>query len=187
MMYRLIVLLSLAGALIAQGPGGFGFPPGAAQPGTDLVKAYLSLTDSQIQGLQQFERQAANALQSTFQEIQQKQLTLQEQLDKGSTDAGALGKLLLDIESLRKRVSQTQENFRNQAVATLTAEQKTKLKTLEDAVKLQPAIGQAVGLLLLTPPQPATGGLGFGPLGGGRGRPGGGGPMRFGRPPRSDN
>ncbi len=181
MMLRMIVLLSLAGALFAQGPGRFGFPPGAAQPGTDQVKAYLSLTDSQIQGLQQIERQAASALQSTFQEIHQKQLTLQDQLDKGSTDAAALGKLLLDIESLHKRISQTQDSYRSQAVASLTADQKTKLKSLEDAMKLQPVIGQAVGLLLLTPPQPSAAGAGFGPLGAGRG------PMRFGRPPRFNN
>lgn len=188
MTIRMIALVALAAAVFAQGPAGRAFLPGPAQPGTDELKAYLALTDSQIQGLQQLQQQAATALQSIHQEIQQKQSTLQEQLSKGSTDAAALGKLLLDIDSLKKRATQTEESFRNQALATLTAAQKTKLKTLEDAEKLQPAIGQAVGLQLLAPLQPPAGVPGLGPFGLGPGVPArGGAPRRFGPPPRLDN
>ena len=173
MTLRIIALLAWAVAGFAQGPAGPGFPLGPPQPGTDLVKAFLTLTDSQIQGLQQLRTQTGDALQSIHQEIQQKQTTLQEQLSKGSTDAAALGKLLLDIEALRKRVTQTEETLHNQALGTLTAAQKAKLTALEDAVKLQPVIGQAAGLQLLTPPQLPMGGPG--PRG-----PAGRAPQRFG-------
>lgn len=180
MTLRIIALLAWAVAGFAQGPAGPGFPLGPPQPGTDLVKAFLTLTDSQIQGLQQLRTQTGDALQSIHQEIQQKQTTLQEQLSKGSTDAAALGKLLLDIEALRKRVTQTEETLHNQALGTLTAAQKAKLMTLEDAVKLQPVIGQAAGLQLLTPPQLPMGGPGVGPFGTGPRGPAGRAPRRFG-------
>lgn len=150
-------------------------PPAPAE-----LKAYLGLTDAQVQALQQIRQQEMDSLASTRDEIAQKQKSLRDQLQAGSTDAAALGRLLLDIQSLRKKIEDSQKTFRDQAVNQLTADQKTKLKALDDASKLEPTIRQAIGLNLLVPPTPtvAQGGAVFGPAG--PGRPGGFGPMGFG-------
>lgn len=192
MTLRMLPILALAAALLAQAP---------FQPAVDQIKAYLNLQDSQIQTLQQLRQQQMQAVQSTLSEMAAKQQSLREQLDRGSTDATALGKLLLEIEALRKRANVTDTSFRTQAVNVLTTEQKTKLAALEQAHKLAPAIQQAVALGLVTPPDPAAfpgpGVWGFGrgagspaagPLMGPRGRGMGpeAGPMRL-RTPRGSS
>jgi Spy/CpxP family protein refolding chaperone len=162
-------------------------------PDVSALKTYLSLTDSQITALQAIQKQQRTGVSDLHQQVQQKQQALNALLSGGSTDANAVGKLVLDIQALRKQIDTNASSFRAQAANVLTADQKTKLKTLDDASKLQPAISEAVFLLLLAPPTPAQGGLlgpggmgGFGVFGGPGGpRFGGraGGPAMFGRPP----
>jgi hypothetical protein len=74
-------------------------------------------------------------------------------LQKGGADAATAGKLLVDIQALQGSMSKTHESFSAQAANTLTADQKAKLKTLQDAVALMPAIHQASALGLLASPQ----------------------------------
>ena len=142
-----VLVAAVAGMLAAQAP---------VPPGVDALKSYLNLQDAQIQALQQLRQQEIQATQALFAELASKQQSLREQLDRGSTDAAALGKLLLDIEALRKRLVQSHETFRTQALGVLTAEQKTKLAALEEARKLQPAIRQAEALGLLAAPDPGV-------------------------------
>jgi Spy/CpxP family protein refolding chaperone len=148
-------------------------------PPVDQVKTYLSLTDQQVQQLQQLITSERQANQTRQQEIQTKQTQLQQLLTANSNDAAALGRLLIDIQALRRQVETTHTNFQTQAVALLNDAQKTKLKALDDASKLAPTIGQAVSLNLLTPARPPNAGApGIGGPGPGPGGPGGGmGPM----------
>ncbi|MBI3679090.1 MAG: Spy/CpxP family protein refolding chaperone [Acidobacteria bacterium] len=149
-------LLALSLPLLAQAPP---LPPGARQPRFDEIKNYLTLADAQMQQLQQITRMEAEANRSRAEEIGQKQKTLQEQLRAGSTDAAALGRLLVEIENLRRQADTASKSFHDQALNVLNAAQKTKLKTLEDASKLQSSIVQAVGLNLLERPAPGDGPL----------------------------
>lgn len=136
----------------------------SAQPSTSDVQTYLSLTDAQVQSLQQLRTQQRQALQSTFQQIRQKQQDLQNQLSSGSTDAAALGQLLVDIQTLKKSISTAQSSYNTQALAVLTADQKTKLQTLQSAAALRPQISEATALGLLTPPSGGAGSrMGMGP------------------------
>lgn len=130
---------------------------GAQTPPLDSVKSYLGLQDSQMQSLQQLRQQQFQAVHSALSELATKQQSLREQLDRGSTDAAALGKLLLEIEGVRKRIAQTQQSYVSQALNVLTAEQKSKLAALEQALKLEVAARQAVALGLLAPPEPEPG------------------------------
>jgi len=157
MKFRILSLLAAGTGLWAQG-----VLPAPPRPSFDELKTFLGLTDSQVQALQDLRRQEAQALQTIHQEIGQKERTLHEQIRGGSTDALAIGTLLLDIESLRKRVAATDGDLRAQAVNTLTPEQKTKLNLLQDAARLQPVIHQAVGLGLMTFPE-NSGGAVFNP------------------------
>jgi hypothetical protein len=86
---RAVVLITaVAGMLVAQAP---------APPPLDALKNYLNLQDSQIQALQQLRQQEMQAIAGRWSPSwRAKQQSLREQLDRGSTDAAALGKLLLD-------------------------------------------------------------------------------------------
>jgi len=141
----MLLLLALPVGLLAQAP---------PQPPIADLKSYLNLQDAQIQAFQQLRQTQMQATQGIHTEMASKQQALREQLDRGSTDAAALGKLLLEIEGLRKRLLQASETYRAQAVNILTAEQKSKLAALEQAQKLEPAVRQAQMLGLLLPPEP---------------------------------
>jgi Spy/CpxP family protein refolding chaperone len=138
-----------------------GTPPG--QPPTDQAQAYLNLTSAQITQLQSLQQQRMTAIQSTVQQISQKQQTLQQQASSGTATAAALGQLLLDIQTLHKQIDSTNSSFQAQAVKLLTADQATKLKALQAAADLAPTIQQAAGLQLLTPPANAQSGGPGGP------------------------
>ena len=152
----LIVVTAFAASLLAQPP--MALPgPGTMQPRTDAIKAYLSLTDSQIQSRQQLQTQERQALQTLLQQVRQKQDALQSLLQKGGADAATLGVLLLEIQNLRTTIASKESGLNGQAVNILTADQRTKLKTLQDLSQLLPAISEATGLHLLAPPQNANG------------------------------
>ncbi len=137
-------------------PGGPGMPgqPGgqARQPNLDELKAVLGLTDQQVERLIGLQRERQQANRSAFLQIAERQNTL-AQLLSPSADPAALGRVLIDMENLKLQVRQNDERYEQLSRDVLTADQKTKLKTLEDALKLQPAIGQAVALQLIEPPR----------------------------------
>lgn len=162
-MRLLISALLVAGALLAQGGGPrrafvaggeFIGPPG--QPRLAEIKAYLSLTDSQVQALQQLQKQESDSVRPIFTQMQQKQEALHDALSK-SKDAASIGQMMLDIEVLRKQIQDINKKSHDQAVISLTADQKNKLAKLEEATKLQSTIHQAVGLSLLDLPVPSEG------------------------------
>lgn len=194
-MRKLRMLLPLAGLGVAlaqmpgggpRGPMGPGRMQGAQAPVVQFteLKSYLNLTDAQVQQIQQAQKQTATDLQAIFTQVQDKQKALRALLDGGTTDAAAVGKLMLEINALHKQIQQAATTRQTTALSFLTGDQKTKLKSLEDALKLQPAIHQAMALGLLTPPQGAQGPRGMGLFGEGPGMGGfgfGAGPMNFGR------
>jgi hypothetical protein len=165
---RIVIMLATAASLLAQRP----------EPSLDALKTYLNLTDSQVQGLQQIQQQEWQANRTTLQTIRQSQANLDSMLQKGGADAATTGKLMMDIQALRGNISKTHDSFSAQAANTLTADQKAKLKTLQDAMALMPAIHQASALGLLASPQG-----GSGPSSATRFR---GGPRMHGPPPPSN-
>jgi len=130
---------------VAPGPDGRG-PQG---PQFEELKSALGLTDTQIDQLRQLQQDKRQASRPLFEQIGDKQRALGEALQAGSTDAAALGRFLIDIESLRRQTQTVAESFRTQALALLDSAQKAKLAALEEAAKLQPAIHQAAALDLL--------------------------------------
>lgn len=157
--------LAVLGVALAQGPMGMrgfrqhpGAPPAmAAAPGFTELKAYLNLTDSQIQSIQQAQQKAMESQRSVIEQIQSKHQTLQDLLDKGTTDAAAVGKLMIEIRTLQQQIEQARTATRTQLLGFLTTEQKTKLTALEQAAKLWPLIQQGAMLGLLEPPAPGPG------------------------------
>jgi hypothetical protein len=172
-----IAIATLAAAAYAQT---------GSQPASSYteIKAYLNLTDTQITGIQAVQKQLDTATSNLQQQIQTKETDLQTKLTAGASDAATVGRLLIDITALRKQIDTQSSPFRDQAKNLLTADQKTKLKTLEDASKLEPQIRQATQLLLLAPVTATTQGIpGVGGSGGrGPGGRGFGGPADLGIP-----
>ncbi len=134
-------------------------------PDVSDLKTFLGLTDTQVTQLRELRQQERQALRSVVQQVAEKHRALREALQAGSTDATALGRLLVDIQNLRRQIQTTDESFRSQALALLRADQKAKLAQLEAAAKLAPAIRQATALNLLAPPAGAGLGLGLGRFG----------------------
>ena len=195
-MKKLRMMLPLAAMTIAWAQP---YGPGPQAPAFDNLKTYLGISDTTIQSIQQAIQKTQSTIQPLVQQIGEKHRAVADLLAKGSTDAAAIGKLILDAEAIRKQIRTQHDALQSTAQSFLTADQKTKLKALEDAAKLAPAIHEAVGLHLVTGPEGAgPGGPGMGPgmgpgnMGGGRGPgvgpmgPGfGSGFMPRGRTPRS--
>lgn len=165
---RFLILIATAGCMLAQSPD---LPP------ADALKAYLNLTDSQVQALQQIHEQDRHANRATIQKMRQTQANLDDLLQKGGADAATTGRMVLDIQEMQTSLKKTRGSFNAQAANTLTPEQKTKLAALQGALQLMPAIHEAASFGLLALPEEGSGM-------GGRGR-GPGGPGRHGPPPRN--
>lgn len=185
-MKRLIVAaLALALGAWAQGPRGGGFGPGgsagmgapggmggpggmgmmgqgiaAASP--DALKEYLALTDSQVTQLKDLRTKRFEAAKPIMEQIRTKSQELKTLLDGANPDPAKVGQLTVEIKQLREQVRNLRTSDQDAALAILTPEQKTKLKALEDALKLMPAAHQAVGLGLLEAPERPAGNRLFG-------------------------
>ncbi len=169
MRLKAILLALVAAVAFAQGPMGPGGPGGPGTPSGqtpqmkfDELKAYLGLQDAQITQIQQIQKQAMESARTVMTQIRDKEQGLRDLLTKGTTDAAAVGKLVLEIDTLRKQIRKSRDTAHDAAVAVLFADQKTKLTALESAAKLAPAIAQAHALALLTPPAAGQGGFGGG-------------------------
>jgi hypothetical protein len=136
---------------------------GTSVPAYTELKQYLSLTDAQLQTLQTILDNRSQAVQNIYTQISQKNETLSQLLNSDSGTVAQLGQLLLDIRSLQKRLPLNDAPYKTQAVSVLTADQKTKLPKLAEALQLQTTAGQAGMLLLIE--TPVTGPPGILPIG----------------------
>jgi Spy/CpxP family protein refolding chaperone len=146
MLKQTLLSLTLITAAMAQPPGA-----GAGPDFTD-IKTYMNFTDAHLASIRQAGETARTANQTTRQQVAQKQTALNTLIANGSTDAAAIGRAMLEIAALRKTMDANLAKAREQALSFLSADQKTKLKALEDAEKLREEIGQAHALQLLAPP-----------------------------------
>jgi len=151
---------ALAASLLAQPPAG-GPGPKQMRPNQDQIKDHLNLSDSQIQTLEQIRRQTMDAIRPLMQQIGEKHGALNDLMQKGGADPATVGKLVLEIDALQKSISQKQSSATDEARNSLTADQRAKLKALDDVRKAMPAIDQATALNLLTPLGPPMRGPGM--------------------------
>jgi Spy/CpxP family protein refolding chaperone len=119
---------------------------------TCVGQSRFPLTDAQRQNLSSMRKQHREAAETSMQDLHARERSLREQVKAGSTDAATLGRLLIDIETSRKQMEASRKAFREQMVGTLSAEQKARLKVLEEARGLASEIHQAERLGLLDAP-----------------------------------
>lgn len=173
-----LAVLLCAGMLVAQ--------QGAPDRGrrnmmqTDQLRAYLGLTDQQMQELQGVQSSFREAARPLMQQIADKANALRQARQQNPVDSALVSQLQGDLKGLRDQVESLRTQYRTQAQGFLTADQKAKLDALEKALELMPAARQAVGLNLLEAPAGAAE-WAPGPMP--RGRRAGGG-LPAGAPPR---
>ena len=154
-MKKLLLFVCLgAMTVFAQGPG----------PGTILpfplfppeLQKYLDLGNTQVDAIRR-----ANLDLTTFNarkqfRMAQVQAEIREWTVKDPIDAMQLGVRYAELEGLRREIGDEQKQTAAKARGVLNAAQLAKLKALEDAVKLQPLINDAVCENLMSPaaPQP---------------------------------
>ncbi len=154
-----VVLLSVlvcVGALFSQG----GFPPPGPPPElqTDQVKAFLALSDQQLQDLSSIQSSFRTAADPLMQQIREKMDALRQALHQDTVDTALVTQLKADTASLQSEVKSLQAPYRTKALAALTDQQKTSLASLQAALDLMPAAMQAGALNLLDAPPGPPGG-----------------------------
>ncbi|HLK47076.1 MAG TPA: hypothetical protein VKT49_03015 [Bryobacteraceae bacterium] len=155
---KLIFLAAVTFLTIRPAPAQIGiFPaPIAPQPVYSQLKAYLNLTDTQVQNLISIQSSRNTAQQAIYKQINDKQTQLNMLLTQGTADALTVGQLEIDINNLRKQLPLPNSSYRQQALAVLTPDQTAKLPALVAALQLQTTAYQAITLDLIDAPAPAV-------------------------------
>src|SRR5215831_230039 len=131
-------------------------PTPITQPVYTQLKAFLNLTDAQVQSLIQIQTNRTAAQQAIYKQINDKQTQLNQLLSQGTSDVLTVGQLELDINNLRKQLPLPNSTFRTSALAVLTPDQTAKLPDLVRALQLQQPAWQAITLDLIDAPAPST-------------------------------
>jgi Spy/CpxP family protein refolding chaperone len=150
-------LLLAAGTAFAQ-RGMWGGGPGMGAAATDQLKAYLNLSDAQLQQITGIQSSFRDAARPLMQQMREKAQTLRQTL-KADPNADVT-QLEADLAGLRTQVSDLRAQYRTQADNVLTEDQKANLANLQKALELMPAAHQAIGLNLLEGPEGFAGGFG---------------------------
>ena len=141
---------------LVTGQIGMPTPTPIAPPVYTQLKAFLNLSDAQVQSLIQIQTNRAAAQQAIYKQINDKQNQLNLLLNQGTSDALSVGQLEIDINNLRKQLPLPNSSYRTSALAVLTLEQTAKLADLVRAMQLQQPAWQAVTLDLIDPPATVT-------------------------------
>lgn len=120
-------------------------------PRVQELRAYLTLTDAQVQQLTQLQQTRAAEVQRIYEQIRQKEQQLQQAITAGGANPTTVGQLYLDIQTLRRSLTPNTTANVDGARAILTPEQRTRLNGLIEAQRLQPVVSQALSLGLLAP------------------------------------
>jgi hypothetical protein len=120
------------------------------------LKQYLALSDDQVAKINTLNSQL-RAFQAAKGERQsQVQREIAEETAKPSPDPMELGVRYFEIEALRRQLDDQQKNTAIQIQALLSADQKTKLNTLQQALSLYSTACTAVNENIMTPPTRST-------------------------------
>jgi tRNA G10 N-methylase Trm11 len=131
-----------------------------AQPPVNELKTFLNLTDAQVSSIQESNRSALQANRDLAEKMRTNRQNLRTLSTQTNPDAAAVGRLVLDGQSYAKQIADSRAKARETALTFLSVEQRTKLKTLEEAMQLREEIGAAQRLNLLAGPVEGRGGAG---------------------------
>ena len=151
-MKRVIATLLFAmSTTVAQNPESLAILPRVPQQ-WDELRQYLVLSDAQVSTLEQIMKNRSQAEQQIYLQISEKERQMYGLLQQGSNDAGTIGRLMVEINNLRRQLPLSGGPYRTQALAAINDAQKAKVAALVEALKLQSPAWQAVQLNLMDSP-----------------------------------
>jgi len=179
-MTRLVAIIAsaaLAGVLFAQGPEGRQDRRDRQTP--DALAAYLNLSDTQLAALQENNKAMREAVRAIMESARGERDGVREELKQDNPNPTIVGQALVDAKETREAIRAKSAEFRANALAILTADQRASLAALQQSLELAPTARQAIGANLLEAPEGEMGPGGPGGPSGPFGRRGGpGGPGR---------
>lgn len=125
------------------------------------IRAYLEITPAQMQSIERANEEHSQWTWSKQLRLAQVQREIAEERAKTAPDPMALGVRYVEIEAICRESAAKLVEQRAKNQNLLTDAQRTKLKTLEDALKLVPAIQQAQSLQILGEPYVSLSGAMF--------------------------
>lgn len=143
-MRTLVALLLGASACLGQTFTPIYFPP--------QLKDYLTLSDDQIAKITTLNSQFSAFQSEKTARVFQVQREIADETAKVSPDPMALGVRYFELEALRRQMDEQQKNTVTQIQALLTADQKTKLAALQQALSLYSTACSAAGQNLMRLP-----------------------------------
>jgi len=134
------------------------------------LQKYLDLSNTQVDAIRRANLDLTTLVVRKQFRMAQVQAEIQDWTAKDPIEAMQLGVRYAELEGIRREIGDEQKKAVAKVRGTLNAAQLAKLKLLEDAVKLQPLINDAVceNLMSLAAPQPmgVIGGTPGGVIGG---------------------
>jgi hypothetical protein len=107
------------------------------------VKQFLQLTDSQLQTILTNNDEYNRWSSDKQNRVRQVQSEIADETGKSPLDPMALGIRYAEIEAICREMKDRANEYRTRNMDVINQDQKTKLKVLEDALKLAPVISEA--------------------------------------------
>ena len=114
-----------------------------------LVKDFLQLSDAQLQTILKNNNEYSSWASGKYARLSQVQSEIAQETSKENLDPMALGVRYTEVELICRDIKQQAPATQKKNTDLLTDQQKAKLKTLEDAMKLAPVIFDAQNAKLL--------------------------------------
>ena len=152
--YTLLAAATLSVSASAQVVSTLPAPAPAPAQMYAAIKQYLTLSDAQVASLQQIQQNRQRAERAAYDQIRAKQVELDKLLQAGSNDSVTIGRLMVDINNLRRQAPTSTAPYKAQALAILNEVQKQKTAVLQQALELQSTAWQGVSLNLIDTPRP---------------------------------
>lgn len=147
-------ILILSAVSFPQTPAPMPMPvPPLVRPAYDAVRQFLVLSEAQVKTLEDLVKSRRDAESAIYRQMSERQRQLNSLLESGSNDAATIGRLMVEINNLRKQIPNAGVGLREAALKVLNDTQRAKLKELENALLLQRTAGEAVALNLLDYPR----------------------------------
>lgn len=112
-------------------------------PPLGQVKEFLQLSDSQVQAILANNDQYNQWSREKQNRIAQVQTEIGEETAREQLDSNALGIRYMEIELICREMKSRANELRTRNLDVLSQDQKTKLKVLDDALKLAPVLSEA--------------------------------------------
>jgi hypothetical protein len=152
-----LMLALLAWPAAAQGPG----DPAPGRMWQQLIR-YLELTPQQVLELGRIQTEWSRYLATKSRRVAQVESEIRQATQAAVLDPMALGVRYVELEAICRESRDTDRRFREQARKLMTAQQMTRLASLEQAYRFLPVIAEADAAKLIDAPMP---GLNLGLLG----------------------